>query len=326
MATLPAVFERLRPPGGPDAVETVAVDSGSTDGTLELLRRRADRVLTVPPERFDHGLTRNLGIEACRGELVVLLVQDAVPASDGWLAALTGPLREDAGLAGTYGRQLPRPDAGAITRFYLSRHAASSPAGRVTAIGGHEAFARLDPAARLALCAFDNVCACVRRSVWQAHPFQPTPIAEDVEWAREVLLAGYRLAYVPEAAVVHSHERSVAYEFRRTYLVHRRLRALFGLRTVAGWSHLPLAMGATAARHVRCLAAGPRGPRSWPAEVARALALAVAWPLAQHLGARSADRTPGREVPSPGARAPARGPEAGGEAGGRSGRRRSPPR
>ncbi len=59
-----------------------------------------------------------------------------------------------------------------------------------------EDFARLSPLERLALCTFDNVCSCIRRSVWRVHPFPEAPIAEDVEWAREVLVAGYRLAYV----------------------------------------------------------------------------------------------------------------------------------
>ena len=32
--------------------------------------------------------------------------------------------------------------------------------------------------------------------------------------------------------MVHSHDRSVWYEYRRTYVCHRRLYDLFGLRTV----------------------------------------------------------------------------------------------
>src|SRR5262249_19048568 len=160
-------------------------------------------------------------IERARGDLIVLMVQDAVPASDVWLAALTAPLRADAGLAGTFARQIPRSDASAITRRSLDRWAGTSPTPRTMAIASAAEFDALARAARLALCTFDNGCSCIRRSVWLRHPFRPTPIAEDVEWARDVLLAGHRLAYTPAAAVVHSHDRSAQYEFARAYALHR---------------------------------------------------------------------------------------------------------
>ena len=296
-ATLPALLDRLESQKTDGPVETVAVDSGSCDGTLAILRGRVDRLVEIPPERFNHGLTRNLGIEHCRGELVALLVQDALPGSDRWLADLTRPLLDDAALAGTYARQVPRPDASAVTRSYLERYPGASDAPRVSAVAGRDAFLALPPAEQLALCTFDNVSSCIRRSVWRAIPFPATPIAEDVEWARAVLLAGYRLAYVPAATVIHSHERSARYELHRTYLVHRRLRALFGLATIPSLRDLVWAVASTLRVHARCLATGPAGPRSRSAEVARGLALAIAFPLGQYLGARAADT--GRDLLRP---------------------------
>jgi rhamnosyltransferase len=144
----------------------------------------------------------------------------------------------------------------------------------------------LSPWERLERCAFDNVCSCLRRSVWQRIPLRPSRIAEDLVWSREVLLAGHRIAYTPSSAVVHSHERSARYELGRTYLVHRRLGELFGLRTVPGPSHLVRAVATSLAVHARCLwkAHGPILP---PRELARALALAFAWPLGQYLGGRA---------------------------------------
>jgi hypothetical protein len=69
---------------------------------------------------------------------------------------------------------------------------------------------------RLVRCAFDNVCSCIRRTAWTEHPFRAAPIAEDLQWAHDVLLAGYSLAFVPDAVVLHSHDRSPIYEFKRT--------------------------------------------------------------------------------------------------------------
>ena len=287
--TLPEVLEGITRQKAPFDVETVALDSGSTDGTLALLEGRVQRLVRIPPETFNHGATRNLGLSSCTGEMVVLLVQDAVPASDLWLARLVTPLLGDAGLAGTYARQIPRPDASAVTRHYLARDSASGEAPRTAELSGSEELSRLSPMERLALCTFDNVCSCVRRDVWARHPFPTTDIAEDVAWARDVLLAGFRLAYVPEASVVHSHERSVRYELWRTYLVHRRLRSLLGLRTVPTPLHLVRAVAGSAVVHARCLAREGPGVLGRPREVARALGLAVAFPLGQYLGGLAAD-------------------------------------
>jgi len=118
-----------------------------------------------------------------------------------------------------------------------------------------------------------KLCYLVRQ-----HPFRETTIGEDIEWAREVLLTGYRLAYVPDAAVIHSHERSASYEFDRTRVLHRRLYELFGVRTIPTPVHLARAIASCIVTHLRF-------ERS-----ARALALAFAWPLGQYVGALSAAR------------------------------------
>lgn len=280
--TLPAVLDRLAEQGTDFAFETLAIDSGSTDGSVELLRGRVDCLIRIDRRAFDHGLTRNLGVERARGELVVLMVQDAVPASSGWLAALTRPLDQDATLAGTFARQVSRAGASGVTRFYHERWLAASREPRVSRVRDAAAFSKLSPMDRYRLCVFDNVCSCIRRSVWERHLFRATSIAEDLQWARDVLLAGYGLAYVPDAVVEHSHERSARDEFRRTYLVHQRLCELFDLRLIPNVPSLLRAIAVSSTTHLRVTASAD------PRAVARALALAVAWPLGQYLGARSA--------------------------------------
>ena len=282
MATLPAVLDAISCQRVDFQFEIIAVDSASSDGTADLLRSRVDRVIGISDDAFDHGLTRNLGIQQAKGELVVLLVQDALPASDLWLAALTAPLFADQSVAGSFARQLPRPDASAVTRYYLELSAASSTVARTIAVADSAELDGLDPMAQFERCVFDNVCSCIRRSIWTEHRFRPTPIAEDIEWAREVLLAGYKLAYVPDAEVIHSHDRSPWYEFERTYTLHRRLYELFRLRTIPTAPLLVRAIASSLVVHLR------RQPPLAIGGSVRAMALAFAWPLGQYLGALSA--------------------------------------
>jgi rhamnosyltransferase len=244
-------------------------------------------LVSIPPAEFDHGLTRNAGIARAGGDLVVLLVQDAIPDSDRWLDALIAPLLADDGVAGTFCRQRARDDASAVTRHYLDRWVAAGSEPRTFGFDSRAEFDALSPMDQFLGCVFDNVCSCIRRSVWEAHPFRSTPIGEDVEWAREVLLAGRRLVYTPAAVVVHSHDRSARYEFERTYVLHRRLYELFRLHTIPSAPALARAVGSSLALHVRCQ---PRVPttRKGVREFGRAIALAVAWPLGQYLGAWAA--------------------------------------
>jgi rhamnosyltransferase len=260
--------------------EVVAVDSASSDGTADFLAARTTRLIQIDPRSFDHGGTRNLAVSKTRGTFVVLTVQDAVPANDRWLAALIEPLRRDPRLAATFSRQVPTENASPLTRHYLGRWIAASADPRAVFVRSETEFAALPPIERFERSVVDNVCAAIRRSVWTAIPFRSTPIAEDIEWGREALLAGHGLAYVPESVVEHSHDRSAWYELKRTWVLHQQLHRLFGVRTVPTVGHLAHAIGGSLRLHRRELA---KAHAPFTAHL-RGAALAIAWPVGQYAG------------------------------------------
>lgn len=279
-----AVLDAIERQSSPLPTRVVAMDSGSTDGTVARLSRRGAETVAVPPGGFNHGLTRNDGLARASGEFAVLLVQDAVPVSSRWLDALLAPLQRDPLVAGSFARQRAAPGASRLTRYHLDAWVAAGEVARTVGPLTADDMSRMSPADRHGACVFDHVCACVRLSVWRAHPFTATPIAEDLEWGRRVLQAGYKLAFAPDAEVLHSHERSALYELQRTYLVHQRLHALFGLSTIPTVPALLSAIARTVPVHVRIAASEPRGRLR---AILRAAALGVAWPLGQYLGARA---------------------------------------
>jgi rhamnosyltransferase len=212
--------------------EIVVLDSGSTDGTAELADRHGARVHRIRSEEFDHGATRNLGISLCRGNYVALIVQDALPLDGRWLDAMVENMERDELVAGVYGRQIPRPDSGPLTRVLVNGWPTAGLARREQFAGDAALYRALPPTECRTLATFDNVSSCVRRSVWARIPFAKTCFGEDVRWGKDVVEAGYKVVYEPRSAVLHSHERGVAYDLRRHYVEARVLFDLFGLSLV----------------------------------------------------------------------------------------------
>jgi rhamnosyltransferase len=193
-----------------EPVEVVVVDSGSRDGSVARARSLGASVHEIAPEEFHHGRTRNLGANLAKGDVLVFTSQDAVAVGDEWLTRLTAALGEpSADIAGVYGRQLPHDDATPPERYFLDFLYGATRRVQRRATGEQPTF-------RTTL--FSNVNSAMRRATWNAFPFaEDIVMSEDQEWSRRVLLAGYSIAYEPDAAVLHSHAYSVVDAVRRFF-------------------------------------------------------------------------------------------------------------
>jgi rhamnosyltransferase len=237
-----ALLERISEQESDFDHEVIVVDSGSTDGTDELARRYGALVHRIPREHFNHGATRNLGISLARGEYVVLTVGDAVPLDERWLATMVENLKQDGRVAGVYSRQVPHPEASALTRVVVNSLATASLERREQFAGDLEQYRKMPSRRRRRLANFDNVSSCLRRSVWEEIPLEKTNFGEDIRWGKKVVEAGYKIVYEPRSAVLHSHERGAMYDLRRHYVDQRILLELFGLKLVPNVIYLFLAI------------------------------------------------------------------------------------
>jgi rhamnosyltransferase len=192
-----------------DEVETIVADNDSRDESRELVRSWGARVVEIGSSEFGHGATRNLAAAEARGEILVFTTQDAYAADERWLARLCEPLRGNEELAGVYGRQIPHDGASPPERFFLDF--LYGPEARV-----QKASSESELSMRTTL--FSNVNSAIRRDVWERIPFADDLFfAEDQDWARRVLLAGYSLRYEAAAAVRHSHAYTVRTAFKRFF-------------------------------------------------------------------------------------------------------------
>ncbi len=223
------------------AHELVVCDSGSRDGSARLAREHGARVIEIAPERFSHGDTRNLLMRSTAGAHVALLTQDATPAGERWLERLLEGFALASDVALVYGPYRPRPDASLAVRVELEGwfHSLSP--------DGTPRVERLDEGERAALPAseligrrgfFTDANACIARAAWERIPFRDVPYAEDRALALDVLRAGYAKAFVPRAAVIHSHAYTTSQQLRRSFDEWRGLREVYGWREPAAPAHV----------------------------------------------------------------------------------------
>lgn len=174
--------------------EFLVVDSESTDGTVAAAEAAGARVVFISQQDFTHARSTNVGFREAEGEWVVMLSQDALPASPRWLERLVAPLQEDSRVGAVFGRQIPRSFCFPLEAWELLR---------------------TYPEEGEPLVNYSNVNSAARRSCWEEAPFdEAVAIAEDRFWAKNLVRRGYRVAYAPEGTVIHSHE----YTFRQLYL------------------------------------------------------------------------------------------------------------
>lgn len=215
--------------------EVIAIDSGSTDQSIQILQRFPVQIIHIDLREFNHGQTRNVGVQAAKGKYVVMTVQDAEPADENWLAQLLDGF-DDAKVAGVCGNQIvPHDQDKNPVEWWRPQ---SLPVKRKFFFDNSEQFAALTSERKREICRWDDVNAMYRRDVLLAVPFQTVSFAEDVLWAKDAILAGHSIVYNPKAQVRHYHYETPDSVFRRTFTVSYHFYIFFGLLPSTGQNQL----------------------------------------------------------------------------------------
>ncbi len=195
--------------------EFLAIDCGSTDGTLDILADFAARfpvplrVHGLHKSEFNHGDTRNLLGALTDKDLLLFITDDAIPVGADWLNTIVRNF-EDPKVAACYVRNVPRPEVGPVTRA-LSDGDPGYAAGRIVATQPTpDAFEALEPHERRYLWNYNDTASCVRRVLWERFPYPHLDFGEDVLLARGLLEAGWKIVYEDGAVIHHSHEYDAA--------------------------------------------------------------------------------------------------------------------
>ncbi|MGH9986829.1 MAG: glycosyltransferase family 2 protein, partial [Nitrososphaeraceae archaeon] len=83
--------------------EVIVVDSGSTDGTIDIVRQFETRLYQIDPEEFTYGRALNYGASLANGEYLINLSAHCIPVDLRWMRKLLDPLRTTTHVVATYG-------------------------------------------------------------------------------------------------------------------------------------------------------------------------------------------------------------------------------
>ena len=165
-------------------------------------------------EEFDHGGTRNLAAWYSESDIMIFMTDDAVPQDEHLIENLLrgleqkGPEGETVAVA--YARQLPAKDCRTIERYTRAFNYPDKPMVKtkknLETMGIKTYFA-------------SNVCCAYRKDIFRKMEgfVNSTLFNEDMIYAATAMDAGYAVAYVPEAKVVHSHNLTPMQQFHRNF-------------------------------------------------------------------------------------------------------------
>ncbi len=179
-------------------------------------------VAAVNKASFDHGGTRRYGVSLSSAEYFVMMTQDAVPADNYLLERLLRGLQQEK-CAMAYARQGAELNSSMVEQytrlFNYPKESCIKSKADLERLGIKTYFC-------------SNVCAVYRRSAYEeVGGFEKRTIfGEDAIIAAHLIEADYRIAYVAEAKVMHSHNYTLREQFKRNFdlgVMHTEHREIF---------------------------------------------------------------------------------------------------
>ena len=193
----------------------VVIDSGSTDGTIEILNRyRQVELIEIEQDNFNHGTTRNTAIQRVTTDLVLLTVGDGRAADNQVLERMCNVMRSE-DVAGVCGHQIVAHERDKNpVRWFRPQ---STPVVCFHQFDSAQEFDCSSPEKKKLAGSWDNVIALYRTKILrEIIPFKTITYGEDSQWAVDALRAGHKLAYHPAARVYHYHQEDSHIAYKRT--------------------------------------------------------------------------------------------------------------
>ncbi|SCM83619.1 O antigen biosynthesis rhamnosyltransferase RfbN [uncultured Sporomusa sp.] len=185
------------------------IDSGSSDNTVGIAKTYQYEVIPINQAKFNHGKTRQLGIDYLADiDIAVFLTQDVILYDENSIGKLIAAFK-DLSIGAAYGRQLPHKGASLLAAqvrlFNYPPNSQYKSYADKTKLGIKTAFMS------------DSFAAYRITSLQAAGGFPHVIVNEDMYVAAKMLKQGDKIAYIAEACVYHSHDYTLRQEVQRYF-------------------------------------------------------------------------------------------------------------
>ena len=173
-------------------IETVIIDSGSVDATLDIAKRNNARITSIKKSDFTFGRSLNMGCDFSNGDILVFLSGHCIPVNSRWLLNMVDKI-EESNSDYVYGRQMGRD----LTKYSEKK-----------------IFDKYFPDNKNHLndkifC--NNANSAIKRSAWSMYKFNEELTGlEDMELAKRLIQNGGKVSYAYNSLVYHIHDESWA--------------------------------------------------------------------------------------------------------------------
>jgi rhamnosyltransferase len=224
-----------------ESIEIIVLDSMSTDGSREIMQGYGAKIADVPNDSFNHGLTRNMGVQLAKAPLVFFTVQDAWLSTNDLLEKMASHFNDPEVMAVVGHQAVPHEKDKNPLLWY---NPISSATITERLIKDPAQFANLDTESQKALISWDNVISIYRRDALLEQPFVKTAFAEDWIWSYQALLKGWKLLHDSSLVVWHYHHLYFKFTFNAIYILNFHFHQFFGYKPSMPKVILPM-IGAT---------------------------------------------------------------------------------
>jgi len=193
--------------------EIIVIDSQSTDQTLSLVnlykKKLNLKIIKIKKYNFNHGETRNMGVNMAQGKFIYFLSQDAIPINKNILEYYKEDFNFDRKAVAIFGKHVPYDDTLIIQKLEVmcrwERLDKYTDKKGVLIQNINKPFVPFLKENLLDWYVLSNTSCCYKKEFLIKNPFPKTKYGEDLMLGKKIIDMGLSKIYDARCSVLHSH-------------------------------------------------------------------------------------------------------------------------
>lgn len=225
--------------------DVLVIDSASDDGTQQILERYASQhdsisYIGIQRSEFQHGKTRDMGIEKAKGDYVAFLTQDALPYDQHWLEQLIKSFGVDEKIVGVFGKHKAYEAHSPFVKrdiYNHFKHFEMLPQvySWHDAMPSHIERGSLEWQMKMMFYSDNNSAIC--KQAWHSIHYPHIDWGEDQVWAWTIVQLGLKKYYAKDSIVYHSHDDTYETRLKVSSIERDFFYNNFGVKLISGEEH-----------------------------------------------------------------------------------------